>query len=168
MMLYRKFLQIYIVIFESIIVKYFRWFLMIQTAIKTHVLWWAGTCHLCIVLQKEWSLWCYGGVNWLLSFKGVINHHSIGYCMCVNLSLTTEVLCISVFPEFWKYLPMILVQELLHLLLTLTLCLCRYMLYMPAMILARYCRLLGLAITSVDGCCLYIIIHNCILHGTWL
>ena len=50
------------------------------TAIKMHVLWWLGTCHLCIVLQKEWLL-CYGGVNWLLSFKGFINHQSIGYCM---------------------------------------------------------------------------------------
>ena len=30
-----------------------------------------------------------------------------------NLSLTTEIMCISVFPQFWSYLPMILVQELL-------------------------------------------------------
>ena len=30
-----------------------------------------------------------------------------------NLSLTTEVTYISVFPGFWKYLPMILVQEVL-------------------------------------------------------
>ena len=30
MMLYRKFLQIYIVISKRIIAKYFRWFLMIQ------------------------------------------------------------------------------------------------------------------------------------------
>ena len=81
MMLYWEFLQAYIVISKSIIVKCFRWFLMIQTAIKTHVLWWAGACYLCIVLQKEWSLWYYKGVNWLLSFKSFINHQSIGYCM---------------------------------------------------------------------------------------
>ena len=33
--------------------------------------------------------------------------------MWCDLSLTTEVMCISVFPGFWNYLPMILVQELL-------------------------------------------------------
>ena len=81
MMLYWEFLQVYIVNCESIIVKYFRWFLMIQTAMKMCVLWWVGACHLCIVLQKEWSLWCFEGFNQLLSFKGVINHQSIGYCM---------------------------------------------------------------------------------------
>ena len=37
-----------------------------------------------------------------------------------------------------------------------------------AMILARSGRLGGLAIASVDGCYLYIIIHYCILCVTWL
>ena len=59
MMLYWEFLQVYIVISQSITVKDFRWFLMIQIVIKMHVLWWKGACHLCIVLQKEGSLWCY-------------------------------------------------------------------------------------------------------------
>ena len=81
MMLYWEFLQVYIAISKSIIVKCFRWFLMIQTAIKMHVLWWAGMCHQCTVLQKEWLLWCYEGVNQLLSFKGCINHQAIGYFM---------------------------------------------------------------------------------------
>ena len=40
------------------------------------------------------------------------------------------------------------------LLLTSTLHLCRYMLYMQAMILMRSYRLQGLAVTSIDGCCL--------------
>ena len=40
--------------------------------------------------------------------------------------------------------------------------------YSQAMILMRCCRLGILAIMSVDGCYLYIIIHNCILHVTWL
>ena len=31
----------------------------------------------------------------------------------VILSLTADIMYISVFPGFWKYLPMILVQELL-------------------------------------------------------
>ena len=52
-----------------------------QTAIKMHVLWWAGMCHLWVVLQRELSLWYYEGVNWLLSFKGFLNHQSVGYCM---------------------------------------------------------------------------------------
>ena len=51
------------------------------TAIKKYVLWLVGACHLCIVLQKEWSLWSYGSVNWLLSFKGFLNHQSLGFCM---------------------------------------------------------------------------------------
>ena len=82
MMLYCEFLQVYIAISKSIIVKGFRWFLMIQTVIKMHVLWWVGVCHLCIIPQREWSLWYYGGVKQLLSFKGssIINQ-SIGYCM---------------------------------------------------------------------------------------
>ena len=47
--------------------------------------------------------------------------------------------------------------------------LCRYMLHMHRpWFSVRSCRLLSLAITSVDGCCLYIIIHNCIFCGTWL
>ena len=50
------------------------------------------------------------------------------------------------------------------LLLISTLHLCRYLLHMQVMILARSCGLLGSAITSVDGCCLYIIIHNSILY----
>ena len=36
------------------------------------------------------------------------------------------------------------------------------------MIFMRSCRLGILAIASVDGCYLYIIIHNCILHVTWV
>ena len=45
---------------------------------------------------------------------------------------------------------------------------CRYMLYSQAMILVRSGRLGGLAFTSVDGCYIYIIIHYCISHVTWL
>ena len=98
------------------------------------------------------------------------SNNSKGTAYGVILSLTADSMYISVFPGFWKYLPIILVQELLMmcLLLTLTLCSCRYLLHMQAMILMRSCRLWALAIISVDGCCLYIIIHNCILHGTWL
>ena len=45
--------------------------------------------------------------------KGLLIIKPLSTVCGVNLSLTTEVLCNSVFPGFWKYLPMILVQELL-------------------------------------------------------
>ena len=57
----------------------------------------------------------------------------------------------------------------MYLLLLLTLSLCRLPLHMWDMILVMsYYRLSSLAITSVDGCFLYIIIHNNILCRTWL
>ena len=55
----------------------------------------------------------------------------------------------------------------LNLLLLSTLHLCRFPFYMQVMILTRsYYKLSSLAITSVDGCCLHIIIHNSISHRT--
>ena len=45
--------------------------------------------------------------------KGSLIINPLGTVYGVILSLTIEVMCISVFPGFWKYLPMILVQELL-------------------------------------------------------
>ena len=57
----------------------------------------------------------------------------------------------------------------LYLLLLFTLHPCRFLFHMQDMILMRsYYRLSSLAVTSVDGCCLYIIIHNSISHRTWL
>ena len=57
----------------------------------------------------------------------------------------------------------------LCLLLLLTLCPGRFLFYTQVMILMRsYYRLSSLAITSVDGCYFYIIIHNSILCRTWL
>ena len=88
-----------------------------------------------------------------------------------NLSLTTDHMCLSCSLDcggciqwsgcrncFW-----------LCLLLLLTLHWCRFPFHMQDMILTRsYCRVSSLAITSVDGCCLYIIIHNSISCRTWL
>ena len=45
--------------------------------------------------------------------KGSLIINPWGTVCAVNLSLTTEVTCLSVFPGCLKYLPMILVQELL-------------------------------------------------------
>ena len=47
------------------------------------------------------------------SSKGSLIINPQGAVCGANLSLTTEVMCFSVFPRFWKCLPMILVQELL-------------------------------------------------------
>ena len=82
-MLYWEFLQVYTVISESIIVKDFRWFYMIQTVIKTCVLWWLGACHLCIIKRNGHC----DALKVLIGYchsKGVINHQSIGYCMCCD------------------------------------------------------------------------------------
>ena len=46
--------------------------------------------------------------------KGSLIVNPWGTVCGVNLSLTTEVTCISVFPGFWTYLPMIPLQELLR------------------------------------------------------
>ena len=54
---------------------------MIQTAIKVHILWWTGACHLCIVPQRNG--YC-DVMEVLISYchsKGYIKHQSIGYCM---------------------------------------------------------------------------------------
>ena len=68
MMLYWEFLQAYIAISESIIVKEHRWVLMIQIAIRCVSF--DGQVHaICILFFKEEQvLWCYEGVKWLLSF----------------------------------------------------------------------------------------------------
>ena len=53
-------------------------------------------------------------------------------------------------------------------LLLLTLHLCRFPFHTQVLILVRsYCRLSSLVIASVDGCCLYIIIHKSMSCGTW-
>ena len=147
--------------------KCLRWFLMIQTAIKTCVFWWVCVCHLCIPLQRNGHCDSMRVLIGYFHSKGSLIINPQGTVCGPNLSLTTEVTSFSVFPQFWKYLSMILVQELL---MTVSVAYIDSLsvLYMQAMILTRSYRLWGLAITSVDGCCLYIIIHNCILHGTWL
>ena len=81
--------------------------------------------------------------------------------MMSNLSLAAEVMYISVSPGFWMIYPMILEQGLQ---MTSTVAYIDSLAMTPA----RSCRLGFLGTASVDGCYLYIIIHNCILHVTWL
>ena len=47
-----------------------------------------------------------------VSFNQLSIIDPLGTVYCAILSLTTEGKCISVFPGFWRYFPMILVQEL--------------------------------------------------------
>ena len=87
-----------------------------------------------------------------------------------NLCLTTDHMSLSCSLQFgviqWSCCRKCIGQNLL---LLLTLCPCRFSLNMQVMILVRsYYILSSLAVTSVDGCSLYIIIHNSILHRTWL
>ena len=87
-----------------------------------------------------------------------------------NLSLTTDHMCLSCSLNFgciqWSRCRNCL---WLCLLLLSTLHPCRCPFHMQDMILVRsYYRLSSLAITSVDGCCLYIIIHSGISCRTWL
>ena len=66
MMLYRKFLQMYIVIPESIIVKYLRWFLMIQLLLRC-MFFDGQACAICTLCFKR---------NGHCDIMGVL----IGYC----------------------------------------------------------------------------------------
>ena len=81
MMLYRKCLQIYIVISKSIIAKYFRWFLMIQLLYQDVCPLMGGhvpSVHCASKGMLTVMLW---GAICLLLFKGFLNHQSLGYSM---------------------------------------------------------------------------------------
>ena len=52
-------------------------------------------------------------VKWLLSFKVHLSIHTGVVISGLILSLTTDIMYISVFPGFWKWIPMIHMQELL-------------------------------------------------------
>ena len=130
---------------------------------------WAGA--ICVFFFKvEHVIFMSNCVKQLLSFKVCLSIHVGVVISGLILSLTTDIMYISMFPGFWKWMPKIHMQELLMTVSAalLTLPPCRYSLHMQAMILMRSCGLFDPAITSVDGCCLYIIIHNGILCGTWL
>ena len=81
MMLYWEFLQAHIVMSESIIVKELGWVLMIQTAIRCMSFDGQACAIYVLFFKQEQGLWCYEGVNWLLSFNGTSIKQSLGYCM---------------------------------------------------------------------------------------
>ena len=52
-------------------------------------------------------------VKWLLMFKVHLSIHAGVVISGLILSLTTDIMYISVFPRFWKWIPMFHLQELL-------------------------------------------------------
>ena len=74
MILCWEFLEVYILMFKSIIVKQFWVFLMIQLLSRCVSF---DICHLCIMNQRGKLIWCWIGVNWLIVFQSFINHQSI-------------------------------------------------------------------------------------------
>ena len=72
------------------------------------------TCAICVLFFKvEHVLLMSNCVKWLLSFKVHLSIHAGVVISGLILSLTTDIMYISVFPGFWKWIPMIHMQELL-------------------------------------------------------
>ena len=149
-----------------------------------HVLWSMSTWLLCMLLQRQkLVLFC----NWLLSCTHVLvvlcEAAIVLQSKSINLfrdaatgpilSLTTNHVCLSCALDFdfgiciqWSRCRNCF---WLCLLLLLTLCPCRLPFHTQVMIPTRPCyRLASLAVASVDGCCLYIIIHNSMSCRAWL
>ena len=141
---------------------------------------WCAFC-VCLFKSKKVLLFC----NWLSSCAHVL----VALCEAaivlqrksINLfkdaatgpvlSLTTNHMCLSHSLDFGICIQWSGCRNCfwLCLLLLSTLCPCRFLFHTQVMIPARsYYRLSNLAITSVDRYCLYIIIHNSMLHKTWL
>ena len=71
-------------------------------------------CAICSLFFKvEHVLLLYNFVKWLLPFKVHLSIHAGVAISGLILSLTTDIMHISVFPGFWKWIPMICIQELL-------------------------------------------------------
>ena len=87
------------------------------------------------------------------------------------LSMTINHMCLSHSLDFGSYAQWSRCRNFfwLCLLLLLTVYPCRFLFHMQVMILVKsYYRLFSLAVASVDGCYLYIIIYNSISCRTWL
>ena len=74
----------------------------------------AWTHAICVLFFKvQHVLLVSNYVKWLLSFKVHLSICSGVVISGLILSLTTDIMYISVFPGFWKWIPMICMQELL-------------------------------------------------------
>ena len=71
-------------------------------------------CAICALFFKvEYVLLLYKCVKWSLSFKVHLSIHAGVAIYHLILSLTTDIMYISVFPRFWNCIPMIQIHELL-------------------------------------------------------
>ena len=73
--------------------------------------WVHAICALCF--KGEQVLLVYNCVKQLLSFKVHLSIHVGVVISGPILSLTTDIMYISVFPGFWKWIPLVCIQELL-------------------------------------------------------
>ena len=168
----------FILTVESSSVNGSKWWLMDPIRIKWHVSTDLLACAICMCFFKGM---CVIVFKWLsvvhmLVCEAVIVLQS----KCIklfrdtatgpNLSFTTDHMCLLHSLDFgciqwfgwWNCFW-------LCLLLLSTVCPCRFPFHTQVITLTRsYYRLSSLSVTSVDGCCFYIIIHNSILHRTWL
>ena len=70
-------------------------------------------CAICVLFFKaENVLLMSNCVKWLLSFKIYLSFHAGVVISGLILSLTTDIMYISVFPGFWKWIPMIYMELL--------------------------------------------------------
>ena len=75
----------------------------------------AWVCAIYVLFFKgEYVLLMSNCVKQLLTFKVHLSIHAGVVISGVILSLTTDIMYISVFPGFWKWIPMIHMQELLR------------------------------------------------------
>ena len=147
-----------------------------------HILWSLVGCHLHVLLQR-WKVLLF--FDWLSHCAHVLvalcEADIVLQCKSINLfrdavtgpilSLTTSHVHSSCSLDFGISIQWSGCRKCfwLCLLLLLTLCLCKFLFHTQFMILMwSYYRVSSLAIASVDGCCLYIIIHNSMSYRSWL
>ena len=70
-------------------------------------------CAICAVFLKVEHVLLYNCVNQLLLFRLHLSIHNGVAISGLILSHTTDIMYISVFPGFWKWIQMIYMQELL-------------------------------------------------------
>ena len=84
------------------------------TLLYGHVSFDVQACAICLLFFKvEHVLLMFNCVKQLLSFKVHLSIHAGVAISGLILSLTIDIMYISVFPGFWKWIPMIHMQELL-------------------------------------------------------
>ena len=133
------------------------WIQTDEQELVVHVHWSVGACHMHKHLQMLECYCVWMAIGQSKSIK-LFRDSATG----PNLSLTTDYMCLSHCLHFicsqWSGCMSVLTVSVASVD-------CRFLFHVQVMILTRFSyRLSSLASISVDGCCLYIIIHNSILH----